>query len=258
MKASALEFRLRFWIFLAIYVLGFTVPWDFALHLDGNGPNAHVWGLLAALLAKTGAVSVSAAFNILLVFGILCAFAGAWFRTWGAAYLGYGTVHDRAMVGDGVVAAGPYRYVRNPLYIGTWENTFALALLMPPSGAIFTLLAVTIFQIRLILGEEAFLALSLGQPYLDYCARVPRLLMSLRPHPFAPRMNGAPRGEWLKAFFGEIFQWGAAFSFLVVGWQYNAVLLLKCVLVSLGVSIVMRGLLQPKSVRSSARGLGSA
>jgi hypothetical protein len=34
-----------------------------------------------------------------------------------------------------------------------------------------------------------------------------------------------------------------------VGWQYNAVLLLKCVLVSLGVSIVMRGLLQPKSVR---------
>src|SRR5438105_1352228 len=171
MKATALEFRLRFWIFLAIYVLGFTVPWDYALHLDGSGPNAHVWGLLAAMLAKTGAISVSAAFNVLLVFAILCAFAGAWLRTWGAAYLGYNTVHDRAIVGDGVVAAGPYRYVRNPLYIGTWEHTFALMLLMPPSGAVFTLLALTIFQIRLILGEEAFLARSLGQPYLEYCAR---------------------------------------------------------------------------------------
>lgn len=247
MKASALEFRLRFWIFLVIYVLGFTAPWDFALHLDGSGPNAHVWGLLAAMLGKTGAISVSAAFNVLLVFGIVCAFAGAWFRTWGAAYLGYGTVHDGAMVGDGVVAAGPYRYVRNPLYIGTWENTVALGLLMPPSGAVFTLVAVTIFQVRLILGEEAFLARSLGQPYFDYCARVPRLV------PRFTRLSEARTGHqevaWLRAFAGEIFYWGVALSFVALGWQYNAILLLKSVLVSLGVSVVVRGLLQPKAAR---------
>src|SRR5690348_11163802 len=133
MRATELEFRLRFWIFLVIYVLGFTAPWDFALHLDGSGPNAHVWGLLAAMLAKTGALSVSAAFNVVLVFGIVCAFAGAWLRTWGAACLGYSTVHDAGLVGGEVIAAGPYRYVRNPLYLGTWCNTFALALLMPPS-----------------------------------------------------------------------------------------------------------------------------
>ena len=248
MKASALEFRLRFWIFMVIYTLGFTVPWDYALHLDGGGPNAHVWGLLAAMLAKTGAVSISAAFNVLLVFGILCAFAGAWFRTWAAAYLGHSVVYDAAMQGAGVVAAGPYRHVRNPLYIGNWENTLALALLMPPSGAVFTLLALTLFQIRLILGEEAFLAQSLGQPYLEYCARVPRLRVSLRPHTPA----AAVKPEWLKAFLGEIFTWGVAFSFAVLGWQYNAVLLLKCVLISLGVSMVIRGILQPKAREKSS------
>src|ERR1039458_4447543 len=82
MKATVFEFRFRFWIIMAIYILGFVAPWNFVLHLDGAGPNgapgqlagwggnAHVWGLLAVLLLKGGAMSIAAAFNLLLAVAI--------------------------------------------------------------------------------------------------------------------------------------------------------------------------------------------
>jgi len=241
MKASTLEFRFRFWIFMAVYTLGFTAPWDFWLHLDGTGPNAHVWARLAVLLSRNGLMNISAAFNAVLVFGIVCAAAGAWMRTWGSAYLGVDVMSDAKMRSDGVVADGPYRYVRNPLYLGTWIHTLALALLMPVSGAIFTLVFVVGFQLRLILAEEAFLNEKLGEPYHAYCAKVPRLLPSLGPQVAA---SGA-RPQWMRAAVAEIFVWGVTASYAVLGWRYDANLLIQCVLVWLGVSLVVKGFRRP-------------
>jgi protein-S-isoprenylcysteine O-methyltransferase Ste14 len=240
MKATRIEFRNRFWIIMAIYVLGFVAPWDFVLHLDGAGPNgagnAHVWGLLAVLLSQGGAMSIAAAFNLLLAVAIACALAGAWLRTWGSAYLGADVMRDTSMRSDGVVADGPYRYVRNPLYLGSWLNLLALALLMPASGAVFAIAMLIAFHLRLILGEEAFLREKLGEPYAAYCAKVPRVLPALRPQVAA---SGA-RPRWGQAALAEIFMWGSAVSFAVLGWRYNATLLLQCVLVSLGVALVVK------------------
>jgi protein-S-isoprenylcysteine O-methyltransferase Ste14 len=236
MRASSLEFRLRFWILLLIFVLGFTVPWDLAAKLDGSGPNAHVWGLLSVSLSKGGLLPIGTAFNLLLVLGIVFAGLGAWLRTWGSAYLGADVAGGAKMRGDGVVADGPYRYMRNPLYLGTWLHALALALLMPPSGAVFTIALVALFELRLILGEEEFLRGRLGEAYAAYCARVPRLLPALRPRVAA---SGA-RPSWMQAGLTEIYMWGVTASFAVVGWQYNALLLARCVLVWLGVSMVVR------------------
>ena len=235
MKASRLEYRLRFTIFAIIYILGFVAPWDAVWHLDGHGINSHAWGTLAWSMAKSG-LSIGAAFNVLLAFGIVCALLGAWLRTWGTAYLGSGVVLDGGMHGNGVLTDGPFRYVRNPLYLGTWFNTLALALLMPPSGAIFTVLCVGLLTMRLILAEEAFLATRLGAPYLAYCAQVSRLLPALRPRVEASGVEP----HWRNAVLAELFVWGVAVSFIAVGWRYNEVLLLQGVLVSLGVSLVAR------------------
>ena len=159
MTASSFEFRFRFLIHFVIILLGFLTPWNRWLHVDPSGPNAHVWGTLAAHLAmiKPGLVGIATSFNLLLAAGILFALAAAVLRTWGSAYLGANVVKAHTFQGDSVVAAGPYRYLRNPLYLGTILHVFALALLMPPSGAIFCILAITFFQFRLIFGEEAFL-----------------------------------------------------------------------------------------------------
>src|ERR1035441_5096796 len=96
MNAGAVGFRFRFWIYLAVFTLGFTAPWDLVLHLDGTGPNAHMWGQLAVLLSRGGVMSISTAFNLVLVVAIGCAFAGAWMRTWGSAYLGTDVMRDRS------------------------------------------------------------------------------------------------------------------------------------------------------------------
>ncbi|MEO8736676.1 MAG: isoprenylcysteine carboxylmethyltransferase family protein [Edaphobacter sp.] len=241
MKATEFEFRFRFLIYFVIILLGFNVPWDRRLHLDSSGPNAHVWGTLSAHLSllKPGALNISTSFNLLLVAGILCALAAAVLRTWSSAYLGANVVKAHTFQGDSVVAAGPYRYLRNPLYFGTTLHIFALALLMPPSGAIFCILAIGLFQLRLIFGEEAFLANTLGEPYRAYCAKVPRLFPAL-----TPRVPSSPTtAAWPTAFLGETYMWGVAITFLVVGWRYNSFLIIQGVIVSLGLSLFARALL---------------
>ena len=238
MKATPFEFRFRFLILAVIFVLGFTAPWDRWLHLDSTGPNAHLWGTLAADLAmlKPGAVSIATAFNLLLALATLCALVAAVLRTWASAYLGAATVQSYSMHGDSVVAAGPYRYLRNPLYLGIFIHTFALALLMPPSGAIFSIVAIGFFELRLIAGEEAFLTAKLGDSYLAYCARVPRIFPAL-----TPRVAASPTPPaWPLAFLTEIYMWGVVLIFALMGYRYNALVLTRGVLIVLGVSLIVR------------------
>jgi protein-S-isoprenylcysteine O-methyltransferase Ste14 len=232
MKATALEFRLRFILGVIIYVLGFIAPWNSLLHLD----SIRTWQFLAAWPARGGWIGFNTATIAVLVIGIVCALAGASLRTWGSAYLSPSIVQAGAMHGDGVVASGPYRHLRNPLYLGTFFHTFALVLLMPPSGAIFCIVAISVLQLRLIAAEEGFLAAKLGAPYLDYCSKVPRFLPA-----FTARVPiSAAQPNWPKAFLAEIYMWGVAISFAALGWRYNSVLIIKGVLISLGISLIVR------------------
>jgi protein-S-isoprenylcysteine O-methyltransferase Ste14 len=239
-KASALEFRLRYLIHIVIFVLGFTAPWNRPLHIDSGLSS---WLSLAGWAARNHWLTFSAATITLLVIALICAFKAAFLRTWASAYLGVSVVHDAAMHGDRVVAAGPYRYLRNPLYLGVFFHTLALALLMPPSGAIFCIVAIGLFELRLIAGEEAFLTAKLGESYRAYCAKVPRLIPSLTPRLPASSVKPA----WSSAFLGEIYFWGVVASFAIVGWRYNALLIGQGILISLGVSLVVRALI-PKDI----------
>ncbi len=233
LKASALEFRFRYLVHCIIYVLAFWAPWNYLLHLDSGIRPRQV---IAAWLARNHWMGFEAAVIAVTIAAILFALAGALFRTWGTAYLSAFVVKDSSMHGDTVVADGPYRHLRNPLYLGTWLHTFAIAMLMPPSGAIFAILVIGIEQLRLIGGEESFLAEKLGPPYLAYKAKVPRLWPSLRPR--VPASGNPP--NWPSAFLGEIYMWGVVLSFAIMGWRYNVFPVIQGVLISLGVSLVAR------------------
>ena len=237
MKASALEFRFRFLIHAIVFVIGFSAPWNFALHYD----TIRTWQLLAATMARHRWLSFSDATVAVLIAGIVFATLAA-LRTWAAAYLSSSVVQDAGLHGDVMVAAGPYRYLRNPLYVGIFLHTLALSLLMPPTGAVFCIVAVGIFQLRLIGAEEDFLTKQLGESYVAYRAKVPSLLPALGAR--VPASEVRPR--WLQAVAGEIYMWGAAGSFAILGWRYNGQLVTQGVLVSLGVSLVVRGLLHKR------------
>jgi protein-S-isoprenylcysteine O-methyltransferase Ste14 len=240
-KATAFEFRFRYPLHFVLYLLGFFAPWDYVLHLDPPGPISHVWGLLATNLTQLGLSTFTNPFNLLLGLAIVCALAGAMLRTWGSAYLGSDVVKSEAMhaaAGDRILTDGPFGHLRNPLYVGTFLHTLALALLMPRSGAIFTILAIGLLQVRLMLGEEAYLTAKLGTPYTAYCQLVPRIVPSLRRKVAAAGL----RPRWAQAVLGETYFWGVAVAFAAVGWKYNTQLLIQGVLVALGLSLVARAM----------------
>jgi protein-S-isoprenylcysteine O-methyltransferase Ste14 len=229
MKATALEFRLRMWIIIGLVFLGFWAPWA---HGAGR-QTLLLWLPLSALHAFGMSSTISA--PLVVAAGALAAAVGAWLRIWGAASLGYQTVHDEAMHSS-LVAHGPYRYVRNPLYLGGWFMVLAASLLMPVSGAWPSVLLLTIFFFRLILGEEAFLQAKLGEPYRNYLRAVPR---------WFPRLRGAlPAAEhktqWLNGALGELNAVGIFIAFAFFSWSYNVTNMLKCILVSFVLAMLVR------------------
>lgn len=249
MRASPLEYRFRYALHALVYALGFYAPWERYTSLSLGGSTA--WLALAGVLARNGLLSFRGASELLLIAGCALASAGAAFRVWGASYLGASIVQSPTMHGSRVLADGPYRHVRNPLYLGTFLNVSALALLMPPTGAIFAVVAVALLQLRLIGAEEPFLLRERGEAYRAYCAAVPRLWPSLRPR---TRSAGDPSNPLL-GVASEIFVLGCAISFLALGWRYNALLLLKGVLISLGASLIVRAFIprpRPPAVPSTA------
>ena len=233
MKASAIEFRLRFVI---VVILGFWSPW---VEAWGIG---HPFSMLECLpleLSRLGMTNFSAASAAVIVLGAVAAGIGAALRIWGTAYLGYDTVKHGDMQAGAVMADGPYRHVRNPLYLGTWFMIAAMSLIMPPTGALFTMVLITVFLLRLILGEEAFLAGQLGESYAEYRRMVPRLIPRLRAS--LPASGNEP--HWLTAVIAEVNPIGVFLTLAVVSWSYDHRLMLRAILISLGVSLVVRALM---------------
>jgi hypothetical protein len=126
----------------------------------------------------------------------------------------------------------------------------ALALTMPPSGALFVLVAETIFYLRLILAEESFLLAKLGEPYAAYLRAAPRLFPRLRSklHPTGLKP------DWRRGFLAETNPIGVFFILAILSWRYDNPLMLRAILINFGLSLVFRAFLplptpQPDSPR---------
>ena len=236
MKATQVEFRLRLLILLLIYFLGFYAPW---LRFGDVVPATTTWLAVSTTLANWGWLPLEEASLLVTGLAIACAAIGAALRLWGTAYLGTGVVHSQHMQAGQVMAAGPFRFVRNPLYLGSWIFSLGIAILMPPSGALVFLGLEGLFYFRLILGEEAFLTAQQGESYLAYRRAVPRLVPSL--HPRIASSGAGP--QWLTSLAAEIFPVLYAICLAVLAWQYNPRILMRCLLVAFGLSLVTRAML---------------
>jgi len=236
MGATKFEFRFRMLINAAIVVLGFMAPWFEMRDIARRIPLLE-W--LALESSRAGVSTFTAATHVLIVVASLLAAAAAVMRVWGAAYLGSDVVQSAGMRAGSVVADGPYRHVRNPLYIGLWCMFAALSFLMPPTGALVAVLLSVVFLLRLILGEEAYLSAKLGDPYQAYLRAVPRLLPRLRTN--LPRSRGKPR--WATALLAELTPIGVFLAIAVLSWTYNNRLVERAILISFGVSLMARALL---------------
>jgi protein-S-isoprenylcysteine O-methyltransferase Ste14 len=234
MKAAELAFRFRVFIFVLLYLVGFLAPWEWR-----SGHPSTLWLAASTLLARSGWISLGAATVAVTLVSLACLVTGTILRVWGTAYLGSAVMRGAAMQGNQFVAAGPYRYVRNPLYLGSWLLALGVSVLMPPGGAAFFLAAFSVFTLLLVRTEERFLSRKQGNVYQQYLQSVPRFWPRMpagKPAPFA----GPPR--WAQALLAETYPVAITLCFGVLAWRYNARILVQCVLICYGVSLVIRAL----------------
>jgi len=199
MKATDFEFRNRWWVFGAVFGSAFCL-----FFLDNVPAGARLAGRLADAAGWPELPVVRFVFGAAAVL----MFAAALLRTWGSAYLGREVVHDKAVHSETLHADGPYRHVRNPLYLGNILMAFAMSLFAPAAGAPLILLGIPLFCLRLIGREEAALEAGQGEGYRAFMRAVPRLLPSWRAR--IPAGGSSP--DWRSGFAAEVFFWSFAFG----------------------------------------------
>jgi protein-S-isoprenylcysteine O-methyltransferase Ste14 len=123
-----------------------------------------------------------------LALGLPLALAGEALRCWAVGYSGVTTRADR-VTAPALTTAGPYAYVRNPLYLGNFLTALGFTLAFTGAVSPKTRAALTLGGLGMMLGvyaaivplEEAYLRATFGAAFDEYVARVPRLLPRLSP-----------------------------------------------------------------------------
>lgn len=225
MKASEFEFRYRFWLIGAIFWFGFLLY---------NVDRLNMAQYLVNRTVGENSPHADLVTRSLLLFGAFLVLLTALLRTWASAYLRTDVVQDPNLRAESVLADGPYRHVRNPLYLGNIFLAIGMGLLASRLGFAFIVLGIFIFSLRLIGLEEANLTREQGESYLAFCRRVPRLWPALRAR--VPASGLQPK--WRQAFLGEMFVWGFFVAVLVFAITINQKAFLLIVAVALLLYIV--------------------
>jgi protein-S-isoprenylcysteine O-methyltransferase Ste14 len=201
-----LEFRQRFWFIAGIFFLGF-----FFYNLDHTNVSVALARLSLGGHPREDSAIFGAYVRGFFALGTLIVALAALVRTWAGAYLHSSIIHDAALHSDKLVADGPFRHLRNPLYLGTNLIAIGIGMLASRAGLLFMAVAMLLFTYRLIRREETTLLVSQGEGYRRYFTAVPRLIPSLLPRLPA---SGA-KANWLDGFTGELFMWGGAAAMAV-------------------------------------------
>ncbi len=138
--------------------------------------------------------------------GSLLIFSGEILRVWGVGYAGKTTRSDHVEA-PFLVTAGPYSYIRNPLYAGNFLIGLGFSI-MAYGGATYPIglfiVLFFIFSAFMVYGtiiplEEAFLTEKFGEDFVNYKSYVPRLIPWKKPY-------GVRKGifSWEPVITGEI------------------------------------------------------
>jgi protein-S-isoprenylcysteine O-methyltransferase Ste14 len=136
---------------------------------------------------------------------------GAFWRTWGSAYLGTNVVQDRQLHIECLVADGPYRRTRHPLYFGNILLALGLAVFPNLVGGAIFVIGMWILVRLFIRDEEAGFEHSQGESYRAYRTAVPRLVPAWRAR--IPAAGARP--WWVQGLCGESVLW--MFAVLTAG-----------------------------------------
>lgn len=209
MRATEFEFRNRWWVIFGVFFAAFGSYW-----IDHENSAAAIVEWLARRMGKT---ATDNDLRLIFAIGALLLVLAAFIRTWGTAYLQADVMRDRRVHTERLLADGPYRFVRNPLYLGNILMALGIGLMASRTGFVILALGMTLVIIRLLLREESELLRDQGEPYREYCAAVPRLVPALTPR--LPSAGDTPR--WGQSLRAEMMYWLMALAMTVFAVTLN-------------------------------------
>ena len=189
-KATNWEFTNRALVFGLIFAFAFPL-----YALDHQNSTA----LLANWLGSRLRIAADFLTRVVLAFAAFVLVLAALTRTWASSYLHAKVVYAAEIKTDSLVADGPYRRSRNPLYFANVLMAVGMGALMSRTGFFVAVVATVAFCYRLILREEAELQASLGEQYERYRDAVPRLWPSVRQR----IASAGRRANWTEGFKAE-------------------------------------------------------
>ena len=197
MRATHWEFTNRALVFGLIFGFGFLL-----YPLDHQNSTAALADWLGTRLGKDSDLLA----RLLFACAAFLLMVAAFIRTWASSYLHANVVYAAEVQTASLVADGPYRRVRNPLYFANVLMAVGLGSMMSRTGIVVAIVAMLVFCYRLILREESGLEASQGEQYQRYRAAEPRLWPFLWPRIAA----SGRRAKWGEGFKAESWFWGFA------------------------------------------------
>jgi protein-S-isoprenylcysteine O-methyltransferase Ste14 len=233
MRATNWEFKNR------AMIIGLIIGVSFSVYaLDQHA----VAEIIANWLSSRLHWSADQAARAVLATGALLLAIAALIRTWASSYLKANVVYASEVKSASLVADGPYRRTRNPLYFANVLLAVALGSAMSVPGASVCIVGMTVFCYRLIFREESELSASQGESYAAYCRAVPRLLPSLQPRVPA---SGSP-ARWGTGFKAEGWYWGLALALLGFAITLNLLVFFLVTAASIGLFWVSSSMMRKK------------
>ena len=197
MKGTNWEFTNRALVFGLIFAFSFPLYF-----LDHQNSTVALANWLGSGLHRNADLTA----RVLFAFAAILLIVAALIRTWSSAYLRAGVVYASEVKTESLIADGPYRQVRNPLYFANVLMVIAVGAMMSRVGFFVAVLAMLVFCYRLIVREEAELLASQGEQYKEYRNAVPRLWPALWPR----IASGGRQAKWADGFKAESWYWGFA------------------------------------------------
>ena len=216
MKGTNWEFTNRALVFGLIFAFSFPLYF-----LDHQNSTVALANWLGSGLHRNADLTA----RVLFAFAAILLIVAALIRTWSSAYLRAGVVYASEVKTESLIADGPYRQVRNPLYFANVLMVIAVGAMMSRVGFFVAVLAMLVFCYRLIVREEAELLASQGEQYKEYRNAVPRLWPALWPR----IASGGRQAKWVDGFKAQSWYWGfaaalVAFVITLKLWLFFAIL----------------------------------
>jgi protein-S-isoprenylcysteine O-methyltransferase Ste14 len=141
--------------------------------------------------------------EIILWAGVLSALVAWFWRASGTAYLRRNVVFAADVQSDKLIVAGPFRYVRNPLYLGNIFLALAIGIFASPLGFLIIVLGNAVMSVLLAGEESREMEHRFGAVYEPFREAVPAFVPRLTPAEVPGSVEVAP--DWRGGLLGEAY-----------------------------------------------------